>query len=218
MRRRVNFQKKGSKTTTKTKVPVTLNRPDIRTLWILFLLSFLRSSTGGVQPAILQSAALSLGRGFLPSILKGLANDPPQVVVYILMALHNGLLSDEASHKLSRSKVAGFFSEFACKELVALYDREGEMIEVANTEERHSVADVIHHFMLALCTHPGRGVCFIDQGWYGRKQTRGEAENEDEEEGEEGRGNSTSNNGVYNRFSLAYSNHSLPLVLQNKQN
>jgi nucleolar pre-ribosomal-associated protein 1 len=29
-------------------------------------------------------------------------------------------------------------------------------------------ADLAHHFLLALCTHPGQGVCYQDRGWYGR--------------------------------------------------
>ena len=27
-------------------------------------------------------------------------------------------------------------------------------------------ADLAHHFLLAICTHPGVGVCFKDRGWY----------------------------------------------------
>lgn len=31
-------------------------------------------------------------------------------------------------------------------------------------------ADVAHHFLLALCTRPGTGVCFRDRGWYPREK------------------------------------------------
>ncbi|UZJ56956.1 hypothetical protein CBS101457_006276 [Exobasidium rhododendri] len=205
MRRRAKFPKKGSKVVPKQKAPVSLDRPDIRTLWILFLFSFLRSNTGSAQPVPLQISALSLGRDFLPAILKGLINDPPQIVTHVLMALHDGLLSDEAASRLPRSKVAGFFSEWACKELVALYDRESELIVVANSEERHSIADVVHHFLLALCTHPGRGVCFVDQGWYGRNKNKHEIEGGDEAgegEEEEEEDLDTVNVGVYNKILL----------------
>jgi nucleolar pre-ribosomal-associated protein 1 len=27
----------------------------------------------------------------------------------------------------------------------------------------------VHHFFLAICTHPGSGVCFKDNGWYHRE-------------------------------------------------
>jgi nucleolar pre-ribosomal-associated protein 1 len=30
-------------------------------------------------------------------------------------------------------------------------------------------ADLAHHFLLAICTHPGVGVCFKDRGWYQRE-------------------------------------------------
>ena len=29
-------------------------------------------------------------------------------------------------------------------------------------------ADVVHHFLLAICTRPGVGICFKDNGWYPR--------------------------------------------------
>ena len=29
-------------------------------------------------------------------------------------------------------------------------------------------ADIAHHFLLAICTRPGTGVCFKDRGWYPR--------------------------------------------------
>lgn len=29
-------------------------------------------------------------------------------------------------------------------------------------------ADLVHHFFLAISTHPGTGVCFRDNGWYPR--------------------------------------------------
>lgn len=30
-------------------------------------------------------------------------------------------------------------------------------------------ADLVHHFLLAVCTTPGVGVCFRDRGWYPRE-------------------------------------------------
>ncbi|KIK54460.1 hypothetical protein GYMLUDRAFT_1022449 [Collybiopsis luxurians FD-317 M1] len=32
-------------------------------------------------------------------------------------------------------------------------------------------ADLVHHFLLALCTRPGQGICFRDQGWYPPNQS-----------------------------------------------
>ena len=30
-------------------------------------------------------------------------------------------------------------------------------------------ADIAHHFLLAICTRPGTGICFKDSGWYPRE-------------------------------------------------
>ena len=30
-------------------------------------------------------------------------------------------------------------------------------------------ADLAHHFLLAICTRPGTGICFKDRGWYARE-------------------------------------------------
>lgn len=32
-------------------------------------------------------------------------------------------------------------------------------------------ADIAHHFLLAICTHRGIGICFADNGWYPRQDT-----------------------------------------------
>jgi nucleolar pre-ribosomal-associated protein 1 len=31
-------------------------------------------------------------------------------------------------------------------------------------------ADLVHHFLLAISTHPGTGICFRDNGWYPREE------------------------------------------------
>lgn len=40
----------------------------------------------------------------------------------------------------------------------------------------HIPADLVHHFLLAICSRPGTGLCFKDRGWYPR---------EDENDGDE---------------------------------
>jgi nucleolar pre-ribosomal-associated protein 1 len=46
--------------------------------------------------------------------------------------------------------------------MIKLYDR-----AVSEDQELDLVpADLVHHFLLALCTRPGTGICFKDQGWY----------------------------------------------------
>jgi nucleolar pre-ribosomal-associated protein 1 len=45
-----------------------------------------------------------------------------------------------------------------------LYNR-----SVGEDSDDQILADLAHHFLLAICTHPGVGVCFKDRGWYPRE-------------------------------------------------
>jgi nucleolar pre-ribosomal-associated protein 1 len=47
-------------------------------------------------------------------------------------------------------------------QLIKLYDRAAP----EDTEADHVPADLVHHFLLAICTRPGIGICFKDRGWY----------------------------------------------------
>ncbi len=35
-------------------------------------------------------------------------------------------------------------------------------------DDEHVPANLIHHYLLAICTRPGIGICFKDKGWYPR--------------------------------------------------
>lgn len=164
MRRRVNRKSKTSKKS-QAAHDVSLRRPDIRTLYILFLLSFLQQSYSHT----LKLRLLDLGRDFLPGILKGLPQDPPDVVQTVLLHLHEDLVKDQ---RIPRSKKVEFWNEWACGCVVQLYAREDEHVLIhADTEavENPSVAELAHHFLLSICTNPGFGICYPDRGWYPRK-------------------------------------------------
>ena len=47
-------------------------------------------------------------------------------------------------------------------QLMKIYDRVGS----DSSEADHVPADLVHHFLLAICTRPGVGICFKDRGWY----------------------------------------------------
>lgn len=187
-----------------------LSRPDIRTLYMLFLLSFLTQT----HSHSLKIAVLDLGREHCPSLVKNLVRDPPEVVQHVLVTLHAGLLQDE---RVPRAKKVTFFNEWACEHLLALYSRSGPG-DVANakaqedSQEQVTVADLAHHFMLALCTHPGFGICYADRGWYPRIHEsaseaveatgpEGEEAPEDEEQAGDGRSTKTGaqSGKVYNK-------------------
>ncbi|WFD18435.1 hypothetical protein MCAP1_000638 [Malassezia caprae] len=137
------------------KRPVSMIEPDVRTQYMQFLLGLLAQS---FHPS-LKLALLDLGAEGLPALLRNLVSDPPDVVRYVLLVLHDELFQD--TH-LARSAKAKFLHEKASQWLIALYARENEHAATA------SVADLVHHFLLSIATHPGQGVCYVDRGWYGR--------------------------------------------------
>lgn len=49
--------------------------------------------------------------------------------------------------------------------MIKLYDR----VQPDDDDPTHIPADVVHHFLLAICTRPGVGICFKDRGWYPRE-------------------------------------------------
>ena len=52
------------------------------------------------------------------------------------------------------------------RQLMKLYDRDR-----AEDEDPSCIpADLVHHFLLGICSRPGFGICFKDNGWYPREQ------------------------------------------------
>lgn len=49
-------------------------------------------------------------------------------------------------------------------------------------------ADLIHHFLLAICTRTGFGLCFKDRGWYPRRDEDAAEKNDDDEGNRQGQG------------------------------
>ncbi len=45
-----------------------------------------------------------------------------------------------------------------------MYDR----VDSEDDDSEHVPANIVHHFLLAICTRPGTGICFKDNGWYPR--------------------------------------------------
>lgn len=52
-------------------------------------------------------------------------------------------------------------------QLHKLYER--DVAEEGDAQE-NIPADLVHHFLLAISTHPGTGICFRDSGWYPREE------------------------------------------------
>ena len=178
---------------------ITPARPDIRTYFILLVLTLLKaspsyrsSSSGNLA---YKNELCSLSPSPIAAIFKGLAMDPSWVVSQVLQCLHEHLLSDEKLPRKTKLKVMGHLSNLEA--LVELYARNSEKVDVstglplqANEEEQEeqegmgiTIAQMVHHFLLAVCTHPGFGIAFQDQGWY-PPGFRQDIDGDQEEEGE----------------------------------
>ncbi|KAI0052681.1 hypothetical protein FA95DRAFT_1483272 [Auriscalpium vulgare] len=132
--------------------------PDIRTLYVLFMLSFVDSSTS----TSVKAAFLEQRRDVFGGIWKGLLQDSYSVVRRVLEVCWTGIWSDQ---KLKRSIKVGIFQEATLTQIVKLYERSAP----EGNDDEQIPADVVHHFLLAICTRPGVGVCFRDRGWYPRE-------------------------------------------------
>ncbi|KAI0640548.1 ribosome 60S biogenesis N-terminal-domain-containing protein [Trametes meyenii] len=135
-----------------------LQKPDIRTLYILLVLSFLDATT----PSSVKTAFLEQHRDAFTGMFKGLWQDSYSVIRQVLEVCWAGLWSDT---KLKRTLKIQVFSEVTLSQLLRIYER-----STPESADPESVpADVVHHFLLALCSHPGVGLCFHDRGWYPRE-------------------------------------------------
>ncbi|KAG6375258.1 ribosome 60S biogenesis N-terminal-domain-containing protein [Boletus reticuloceps] len=135
-----------------------LVRPDIRTYYVLFILSMVDQDTA---PSI-KAAFLEQRREVFMSIFKGFVQDHHTVVQKVLQICWEGIWSDP---KIKRTTKLGLFNEVTISHLLKLYDRAA----AESPGGEHIPADIVHHFLLAICTHPGRGICFRDRGWYPRQ-------------------------------------------------
>lgn len=150
-----------------------LVRPDIRTLYILLVLSLIDTST----PAVLKLNFLEQHRDILPSLFKGLAQDAYTVVRKVLEVCWAGFWCDA---KLKRTVKIQAFGEQVLTQLLKLYNR-----DIAEDDDpEHIPADLVHHFLLAICTRPGVGVCFRDRGWYPRHLDEGMSPSAEDEASE----------------------------------
>ncbi|KLO07343.1 hypothetical protein SCHPADRAFT_652933 [Schizopora paradoxa] len=141
----------------KTHTEDLLQKPDIRTLCLKLILSFIRRDSSTQTKA----AFLEQRRDLFLSIFKGLSGDPYSVVRYVLEEIWVNIWQDP---KIKRSIKVGLFGEVTIQHLLKLYERSTS----DGTDSESIPADVVHHFMLGIATHRGVGICFADNGWYPR--------------------------------------------------
>ncbi|KAG0305585.1 hypothetical protein BGZ98_003899 [Dissophora globulifera] len=130
----------------------SINKTDTRTLYIQFLLAFLIRGDAAVKKEILEIPDL------FQAALKDLHNDPFSLVKQVLGVLSNNIIMD---NDLPRTVKISFFSTHFLTHHLKLYARTDAVPDADQT-----VAQVMHGFMMALCTTPGVGICFQDAAWY----------------------------------------------------
>jgi len=74
-------------------------------------------------------------------------------------------------------------------QIIKIYDR----VASEGTEPHSIPADLVHHFLLALCTRPSKGICFKDRGWYPRESEIDDLAVQDEQESKSSRGGKAHN-------------------------
>ncbi|KAK7048326.1 ribosome 60S biogenesis N-terminal-domain-containing protein [Favolaschia claudopus] len=147
-----------------------LAKPDIRTLYILFCLSFVEQDNS----TQLKTIFLEQHRDAFFSIFRGLAQDSYTVLRKILEICWTGIWLDP---KIKRTLKIGLFSEITIAQLLKIYERASS----EDGDSEHVPADLVHHFLLALCTRPGAGICFRDRGWYPRTSETDNAQGDDDD-------------------------------------
>ncbi|THH13851.1 hypothetical protein EW146_g6413 [Bondarzewia mesenterica] len=135
-----------------------LSRPDIRTLYILLLLSFVdTTTTTSVKAAFLEQRRdtfFGYVQGSCTGSLFGRAQNSRSVLVRHLVG--SKTQTDGQSRSLQRD--LSFAGHPTLRTLPA-----------GGPDEARVPADLIHHFLLAICTRPGTGISFKDRGWYPRE-------------------------------------------------
>jgi nucleolar pre-ribosomal-associated protein 1 len=74
-------------------------------------------------------------------------------------------------------------------QIIKLYDQ----VASEGTEPHNIPADLVHHFLLTLCTRPGKGICSKDRGWYPRVSEIDDLAVQDEQESKSSRGGKVHN-------------------------
>ncbi|CAE7175792.1 unnamed protein product [Rhizoctonia solani] len=128
----------------RTPTSQPLAHPSIRTALITLILALL---------------PLTLPLELFATLFKGIAQDEGVIIKLILETCWEKVWGDVKVPKSSKVKIFGGLGVY----LQPLYDRTGP-----DTTDPLAPADVVHHFLLALCTKPGTGLCFRSRGWYPR--------------------------------------------------
>ncbi|ORX86349.1 hypothetical protein BCR32DRAFT_290074 [Anaeromyces robustus] len=144
----------------KRQLSEKVEKDDVRSLYIKFIMSFIINGDVIIKKNILEL------KNFLNLIFKDMNKDSYQLVNFVFTNLRKHVIDDE---ELPRTVKINFFNSFILEEILKIYKSEfKEYINEEDTTKREArtVPDIVHEFLLYICSNPGIGVCFQDAGWY----------------------------------------------------
>ncbi|KAK6531137.1 hypothetical protein TWF281_007961 [Arthrobotrys megalospora] len=130
------------------------DRPSVRTVFVRFILSFFRYGTHNIKTDIMGL------RTFTTPLFKFIRQDTAAVIHEVLGAFKDYIMADQ---EISRSTKTNYFNDWSLGRLAELCYREDP---IDPEKPDRTVADIVFEFLGGVCTTPGNGVCFKDNGWY----------------------------------------------------
>lgn len=141
---------------------------DLRTNYVQYVLAFLKHGDAEVKRQLLGI------KGLVSAVIAGLGEDAYQLIQEVLTTLYDNLVTD---HSVPKSTKAYFFNAYILEKMAKVYSR-SEPEEISQEGDTGVPANILHHFLISLCTVPGVGICFHESGWYPPARTSEEAQTE----------------------------------------
>lgn len=131
---------------------------DLRTNYIQFVLAFFKHGDAEIKKQVLGV------KGLVSGVFVGMDEDAYPLIEQTLSVMYENLILDT---NVPRSIKAFFFSSYILEKLAKIYTRFEEEETVPG--ETGIPADLVHHFLISICSVPDVGVCFKDTTWYPAK-------------------------------------------------
>ncbi|KAI8647125.1 ribosome 60S biogenesis N-terminal-domain-containing protein [Parasitella parasitica] len=133
---------------------------DLRTNYIQFVLAFFKHADAEIKKQVLGV------KGLVSGVFVGMDEDAYPLIEETLSIIYDNLILDT---NVPRSVKAFFFSSYILEKIAKIYTRFEE--EETAPGETGVPADLVHHFLISICSVPDVGVCFRDTTWYPPKPT-----------------------------------------------
>ncbi|KAI8376770.1 ribosome 60S biogenesis N-terminal-domain-containing protein, partial [Choanephora cucurbitarum] len=155
-----NFQAEGFLRASRYRQNKKTKKPqsyiyDLRTNYVHFVLAFFQHADSDIKRQVLGI------KGLVSGVFVNMEEDAYPLIEQILSVMYEKLILDT---NVPRSAKAFFFSSYILEKLAKLYSRYDE--EETGPEETGIPADLVHHFLISICSVPDVGVCFKDTAWY----------------------------------------------------